>query len=527
MTKKIAFWFLGLLLLVTPIVSPAQGADIQTQVQALQAQIAALLLQIQTLEAKLGLSSSTPTPLPTPSASQTGSSCVTILRHLSYGAHGNDVSDLQRFLAQDASIYPEKIVSGFFGSLTQAAVQRFQARYAIVSSGTPESGYGVVGPLTRGQIRSLSCANTQGISPFVGPTAPACQIAGLSIPSGGSASLYVQSSVPFNLTCEVQSRLCINGVLTGDSRYQYGTCTIRSASACSIAGLTVPHGTSRVFYSQSSAPFNTSCSSHSQTRTCDNGVLLGSSQYVYPSCSTDSPSVCTLDNVEVSHNASRTFYSASSVASTASCLTVSQLRTCVNGVLSGSDSYNKSSCSVGISCVIDGESVSHGQSRLLYFAKNIPRNELCTSYSQSRLCSDGVFSGNSSYIYTSCAPVAAQNCALDNAVVAHSSSTPFYSTTQAPAGKSCSSYVLSRTCTSGVLSGSSSYNRARCSDTAPCILDGITVQHGSSTIFYNKTNVAFGIGCASVSKSRVCTNAALSGSIEYKYGRCSVTAPGT
>src|SRR6185295_12563709 len=45
---------------------------------------------------------------------------------------------------------------GYFGSLTQAAVQRFQAAQGIVSSGTPSTtGYGRVGPTTMARINDL------------------------------------------------------------------------------------------------------------------------------------------------------------------------------------------------------------------------------------------------------------------------------------------------------------------------------------------------------------------------------------
>jgi len=72
------------------------------------------------------------------------------------GSTGAQVTALQQFLAEDPSLYPEGIVSGYFGSLTESAVQRFQARYGIISSGTAATtGYGAVGPKTRSKINSL------------------------------------------------------------------------------------------------------------------------------------------------------------------------------------------------------------------------------------------------------------------------------------------------------------------------------------------------------------------------------------
>src|SRR3989344_3608963 len=75
---------------------------------------------------------------------------------LDFGDTGSQVTELQTYLATNASIYPEGLVTGYFGSLTQAAVKRFQAAQSIVSSGTPETtGYGRVGPQTMARINSL------------------------------------------------------------------------------------------------------------------------------------------------------------------------------------------------------------------------------------------------------------------------------------------------------------------------------------------------------------------------------------
>lgn len=63
------------------------------------------------------------------------------------GSRGVQVRLLQQFLAQDADIYPEGTISGYFGSATQAAVERFQDKYGIAHFGN--AGYGIVGPKTR------------------------------------------------------------------------------------------------------------------------------------------------------------------------------------------------------------------------------------------------------------------------------------------------------------------------------------------------------------------------------------------
>ena len=80
-----------------------------------------------------------------------------ITSSLQFGDSGQQVTELQTFLATDSSIYPSGLITGYFGSLTQAAVQQFQAKQGIVSSGSPDTtGYGRVGPQTRARINALS-----------------------------------------------------------------------------------------------------------------------------------------------------------------------------------------------------------------------------------------------------------------------------------------------------------------------------------------------------------------------------------
>ncbi|HEY4517143.1 MAG TPA: peptidoglycan-binding domain-containing protein [Candidatus Paceibacterota bacterium] len=87
------------------------------------------------------------------------SACPTLARTLARGARGADVSALQTFLIARGLLASDS-ATGFFGALTQTAVQKFQASQAIVSSGTPAStGYGLVGKKTRAAI-GLACTHT-------------------------------------------------------------------------------------------------------------------------------------------------------------------------------------------------------------------------------------------------------------------------------------------------------------------------------------------------------------------------------
>ncbi len=81
---------------------------------------------------------------------------ITFSKTLSRGAQNDEVKRLQELLATDASLYPEGLVTGYFGSLTEKAVQRFQAKYDVVSDGAPKTtGYGLVGPKTRTKLAEI------------------------------------------------------------------------------------------------------------------------------------------------------------------------------------------------------------------------------------------------------------------------------------------------------------------------------------------------------------------------------------
>jgi peptidoglycan hydrolase-like protein with peptidoglycan-binding domain len=54
-----------------------------------------------------------------------------IQSQLDFGETNADVTNLQTFFKDNPAIYPEGIVSGYFGSLTRSSVQRFQAQYGL------------------------------------------------------------------------------------------------------------------------------------------------------------------------------------------------------------------------------------------------------------------------------------------------------------------------------------------------------------------------------------------------------------
>jgi len=85
------------------------------------------------------------------SSNSHGTVSAVFLTGLYKGLNSDDVVRLQKLLSRDKIIYPEAMVTGFFGGLTEKAVQRFQIKYGVVTS-AQEVGYGYVGPKTRAKI---------------------------------------------------------------------------------------------------------------------------------------------------------------------------------------------------------------------------------------------------------------------------------------------------------------------------------------------------------------------------------------
>ncbi|MDO8522864.1 MAG: peptidoglycan-binding protein [bacterium] len=134
---------LSLSLVTIPFFSFAETAtstDAQTIIQQLQEQIKVLQAQIVSLEAALKSTNAEISAIKEE---------LRLTRTLRKGLVGDDVRQLQEFLKQFPGVYPEGLVTGYYGSLTEAAVKRFQEQQGIVREGNPDTtGFGQVGPKT-------------------------------------------------------------------------------------------------------------------------------------------------------------------------------------------------------------------------------------------------------------------------------------------------------------------------------------------------------------------------------------------
>lgn len=80
-----------------------------------------------------------------------------ITSQLEYGNRGMQVTNLQTFLASNPSIYPEGLVTGYYGPLTVNAVKAFQNFYGI-------SPVGRVGPITMAKMNEVMTYGLWGSS---------------------------------------------------------------------------------------------------------------------------------------------------------------------------------------------------------------------------------------------------------------------------------------------------------------------------------------------------------------------------
>jgi peptidoglycan hydrolase-like protein with peptidoglycan-binding domain len=125
----------AIVLLGAPIYASAQTTNIAT----VSSQVQALIDQIKSLQVKIATLKTVQDQVTT--AQTNISQTLTLIRSLRQGISGDDVKTLQAVLAADPSIYPEGMITGYYGRLTSEAVKKFQNKYGIEAIGS-------VGPKT-------------------------------------------------------------------------------------------------------------------------------------------------------------------------------------------------------------------------------------------------------------------------------------------------------------------------------------------------------------------------------------------
>lgn len=184
---------------------------------ALVNQIAGLLQQVKALQEQLANLQKQRGEITTQMQS-----ALNLSRQLSVGMTGDEVKLLQEMLATDPDIYPEKLVTGYFGSLTEKAVKRFQAKFGIEQAGR-------VGPQTLARINQIlteGAGNSgkvppglliaPGIAKKLGSTTPLLPLPGQILPPGIAKKLglnYASTTIP-DTTAPVLSNLTASAAST-------------------------------------------------------------------------------------------------------------------------------------------------------------------------------------------------------------------------------------------------------------------------------------------------------------------------
>jgi len=174
MKAKILVLFIGLSLLVSFNFAQAQVTDttldLETLAQTLRQQIEDLRERILQLQEELkGI---------TTELKET-EKVVKFTQNLRKGLKSKEVERLQEFLSKYPEIYPEGLVTGYFGSLTEGAVKKFQEKHSddVLKPYGLNKGTGFVGEKTIAKINELLTegAGASGQVPPGLTTAPGIQ----------------------------------------------------------------------------------------------------------------------------------------------------------------------------------------------------------------------------------------------------------------------------------------------------------------------------------------------------------------
>lgn len=134
--------------LFVPVVTQAVSTTSSAQelITSLEAQIAKLKVQIAEFNTQLEALKNIKTEVKETTKEVTGT--LKLLKQLRVGMSGDDVKTLQELLSTDRDVYPEGLITGHFGRLTEKAVRALQKKLCLDQVGN-------VGPQTMRRINEL------------------------------------------------------------------------------------------------------------------------------------------------------------------------------------------------------------------------------------------------------------------------------------------------------------------------------------------------------------------------------------
>ena len=354
-----------------------------------------------------------------------------------------------------------------------------------------------------------------------------CNFNDEEIPNGQSLTAYSAESLVYDAKCSsvAETRTCNDGELSGS--FEFASCVEEPPANCSFDNQIVLHEYYVEAFQLSAVEWNQSCNDYKKIRTCDNGTL-SEADYIFPSCTATEPLDCTFDSQTVLHGADVEAYQLSSVPWNETCSSYRETRSCENGVLSG-QGFAFSSCEqvAPDNCSFNDQLVEHQSSVTAWQTSSVPHGNSCAS--QERICTNGQLSG--SYTFSSCATASPDNCsAVDyGQFVQHNTSEQFWQTATVPYGSSCQ--PQDRFCNNGTLSGSYTFASCSVSEASGCdFSDGGSTAHDPNAFLtlYNTASSDWPATCeAHVSSSVTCNNGDFSpvSLAAYSYQSCDNGTP--
>ena len=152
----------------------AQVASLQAQVAALTTQVASSTKEIEAVKTELAFT-----------------------KTLKRGMTGDDVKKLQEFLKQFPDIYPEGLVTGYYGAKTEAAVRKLQEKEGV-------EAVGAVGPKTLTKLNELA-ATGAGQSGVIPPSAESAGKPGLLVAPGAQNKIATTTATTAASTSQITS----------------------------------------------------------------------------------------------------------------------------------------------------------------------------------------------------------------------------------------------------------------------------------------------------------------------------------
>jgi len=313
----------------------------------------------------------------------------------------------------------------------------------------------------------------------------------------GDSFLAFQNSE--DTACISETRTCNSGVLSGT--YTHLSCEdvvgTKVGQPCSFNNVLLQDGKHVLAYLNSSAASSSQCVS--EIRTCNDGVLSGS--YNFASCGVQKKH-CLFNGKSLAHGKSVTAYNL-----VVGGICEKEVRVCNDGSLTGS--FNHLTCdNNNRQCTFNGKSLNDGE-KIKAFKNDV---EKTTCIEQWRTCKDGMLSGT--YDFSSCSTIKEKkDCLFNGAQVAHNESVSAFEASTVSFSKNCTKQV--RRCDDGVLTGDFAFASCKKEAPAACLANGRTIPSGDRVFTFEKANGTKNQKCEDLQLTNNCIDGKFSPALQH------------